>query len=739
MKMVSNSYKATMNQPVRPTSQFQARLEMLDRGVEDNSTVEQSLKAEFATSVFDKAHECDYLTFEQNYMMVGGNSLILPESNYKANGFVSSVLANDAGEFTQIPTIEVRFASVKNFVGMTYTFSKTYPKRIRLSAYLKGTLVRQAIVEPTALEYVDEHNHIPDCDKVIFEFLSMGEPYRRLRISRMVFGLVKIFSNAEILSTQHDIQVDPISSSLPSNTLVMNVLNFDKDYNPDNPHGMWEYFKNGQPLQVRYGTIVDGETEWVDSAYLYLSDAPTVRENTATFQASDTISYLTDTYYRGQYRAEGISLYDLAVDVLNDAGVSDYELPNALKTVMTCAPMPVLPHRECLQIIANAGRCVLYTDTSGKIVMRLQLNADVSISDNGHLMWANSDKTRTGGANYDYITFEPNKWKIDTNVRYIVPDDLSECRETCFVSEAMSDNRGVFREHPKLFVKYSLPVSSYQFQISFDSINEAYAPDFNVIFSKDGKIIRTAEVRGNTEVVYTVNDEVVGYTLVTIEILTTNKPNNRIRVEAIDNGRVTDFYLDYQLALSRPTVTKTEELKSVDVTVHSYIVRNSVEPLYDSGEIEVHGEERLQVSYVPSVNTVASVSGGEIVSSELYAESGFITVRADGVVQVKVDGNPLNEKQSTVSVRESKTGQICPLNNPLITDAALAQDVGMWVGSYLKNRNSYETNFRQDFRLDANDVIYFQSDFEEMIPVRITRLQYKLPGQTGAINVRRLG
>ena len=78
----------------------------------------------------------------------------------------------------------------------------------------------------------------------------------------MIFGLVKVFTNTEILSSKHDMSVDPISSTLPSNSFVMNVLNFNKDYNPDNPRGAWEYFKNGQPLRVRYGTTVNGEMEW---------------------------------------------------------------------------------------------------------------------------------------------------------------------------------------------------------------------------------------------------------------------------------------------------------------------------------------------------------------------------------------------------------------------------------------------------------------------------------------------
>lgn len=740
MKMVSNGYKATMNLPIRPTSQLQARLEMFDRGVEENSSVGQTYKAEFATSVFDKSHECDYLTFEQDYMKVGGNALILPESKYLNNGYVSSVLTDASGNFSKVPVIEVTMQETKNFVGMTYSFIKAYPTQIRVTAYLNGSQVTRFISTPDRLEYEDEYNHIPDCNKVRFEFLSMNEPYRRLRISHMVFGLVKIFTNTEILSSQHDMSVDPISSTLPSNSFVMNVLNFNKDYNPDNPRGVWEYFKNGQPLRVRYGTTVNGETEWVDSAYLYLSDAPTVRENVATFQANDAISYLTDTYYRGMYMPDGISLYDLAENVLADAGVTAYELPLGLKDVKTKAPMPVLSHRECLQIIANAGRCVLYTDVNGVIVMALQLDASVSISDNGHMPWANTDKTLVGNVNYDYITFEPNKWRVASGeTRYIVPQTAAEYRQTCFVSEAMSDNKARFSNPPKLYVRYSLPVSSYQFSIRFDSLNEDCAADFNVIFAKDDVVVKRVEVRGNTEIVYTVKDEVIGFNLVTIEMLSTSKPNHRIRVEAINNGAVTDFYLDFKLALAKPTVTRTKELKSVDVKVHSYVPRAQAESIFDSGQMEVRGETVIQASYSPSIEISAEVKGGTLISAEYYARTAFVRVRGNGIVNVVMTGKMLDETQSIVSVKENSTGDICPVDNPLITDSSVAQNVGVWVGRYLRNRNSYETNFRQDFRLDANDMIYFQSDFEERIPVRVTRVQYNLPGQTGAISVRRLG
>lgn len=738
MKVVSNKYKEVMGQIVRPTSQFQARLEMIDRSVESDATAITSHKAPFATSIFDKIHECDYLTFEQDYMKVGGNALIVPESDFLRNGYVSSVVTNSYGKFTEIPTLEFEFVSIKDFVGMTYEFAKAYPTEIRVTYYLDGKQVGQFISVPTGLEFVDEDNHIPDCNAVRFEFLGMSEPFRRLRISKMLFGLEKIFNTSDILSTDHTASVDPISSSLPYEKLTMKVTNYDKDYNPDNPHGMWEYFANGQPVRVRYGTTVDGATEWVDAAYLYISDAPTVDGKTATFMASDTISFLTNTYNRGLWRDEGISLYDLAIDVLHDAGVNSYSIPTYLQNIITYAPLPIATHRECLQLIANAGRCVLYSGKDGEVVMRLQLNADVSISDNGRYKWSSLKGIYNGGSKVDYITFEPNKWRVGTNGLYIPTEESTEYKNTGFISEEQSDGEGKFVSPPKLFVAYTLPVSSYQFSIGFDSVNETCASDFNILFTNGENLVKKVEVRGNTETVYMLNEEVIDYTLITIEIISTLRPYHRVRVESINEGKVTDFYLDFSTAMQSPTVNKSEELKCVDVTVHSYHISNEPTEIYKSTDVVIEGEKEIQVNYDASTDISATVNGGEIVSAIYYAETAFLTIRAEDSVDIIVTGKVLIDKQSIITTSVNRNGEPCPLDNPLVTDVVWAKELGEWVANYLKNRNSYETNFRQDFRLDTNDIIYIQSDFDENIPARITKLQYKLPGQQGAISVRRM-
>lgn len=65
-------------------------------------------------------------------------------------------------------------------------------------------------------------------------------------------------------------------------------------------------------------------------------------------------------------------------------------------------------------------------------------------------------------------------------------------------------------------------------------------------------------------------------------------------------------------------------------------------------------------------------------------------------------------------------------------------ELGARIKNWYAHRSIYEVNFRQDFRLEPLDIITFQTQFEENVPVMITKLQFKLPGQIGAISVRRM-
>lgn len=591
MKVVSKEYKKITNQIIRPTSLFQASLEMIDRSVESDATVITSEQTPFATGVFDKVHEGDYATFEKNFFEVGSNLRILPESNYLKNGYVSQAMSDENGDFQEssgdeyneefprgIPILEFTFRSVRNFIAMTYEFARSYPTKIRVTYYLDGKQRGQFISTPNDVNFVDAENHIYDCDRITFEFLSLSKPNQRLRIARMLFGYEKKFEMKDIISTNHTLSVDPISSSLPYEKLALKVNNLDKDYNPDNPQGTWVYFTNGQPLSIRYGVKIGDRTEWVEAGRLLLSDAPTVDRNTANFEAVDVLSTLTNVYYKGEWRAGGRSLYDLALDVLKDAGVTAYSLSESLKDVKTMSPLPMIPHRECLQLIANAGECVLYTSNQGVITLEKQTHDDAPV----------------------------------------------------------------------------------------------------------------------------------------------------------------DFYLDFGKMFDKPVVKKTEKLKSVDVSVHSLYRDAALSELCKYESVAINGEKDIQVEYDAAVDVEVTVEGGELISSTYYARTAFLKISAESDVNIRVNGYKIIDDVSVISHKVNDSGEICPMDNPLVTDTSRAKSLGEWVAEYLKARNSYDANFRQDFTLDINDVVLIKSDFEENIPARVTKLQYKLPGQQGAISVRRM-
>lgn len=86
------------------------------------------------------------------------------------------------------------------------------------------------------------------------------------------------------------------------------------------------------------------------------------------FTATDRFDNMTGKYHKGTYHPDGISLYALAEDVLTDAGVDprEYFIDPYLKKVTVQNPIPIVKHTEALQMIANAGRCIMTQDREEK-------------------------------------------------------------------------------------------------------------------------------------------------------------------------------------------------------------------------------------------------------------------------------------------------------------------------------------------------------------------------------------
>lgn len=384
MQKVSQEWKDIQNDTIVDESFVEVVLALTDPDAsEDVSSTDNGniyiSNTEQVTSEVDK-DIIPYTTLEQNLWVLDGNLKTIPKQvdNFGDCGYIANVLSNSSGVFTTEPTLIMDFSQVHSMLisGVTITWGTAYDDYatdFTVTAYNGDTIVSTKKVtnntDMKSVVYVDIVNY----DRITISVSKWCLPHRRARIAEVLVGVEKTYSKKELFSFSHTQEVDPISATLPKSEISLSIDNTDNSYDPNNLDNLSKYLIERQEIKARYGFKVNDKIEWIKCGTFYMSewDAP---QNglTATFKARDLLEFMTDKYYRGKYVPTGVSLYDLAVDVLetanlplNDDGSVKWVIDESLKDIYTVAPLPIDTYANCLQLIANAGQCVIYQDRKG--------------------------------------------------------------------------------------------------------------------------------------------------------------------------------------------------------------------------------------------------------------------------------------------------------------------------------------------------------------------------------------
>ena len=322
-----------------------------------------------------------YCTLEQNLWVLDGNRKSIPESDLGSNGYVGNELSDDVCVFSgNMPIITLNFPTVfKNLIpGITITWSPTYEEfadSFVVTAYNGTTIVASKEVignrSTKSLVMLD----IAAYDRIDIMITKWCLPYHRARIEDIFVGINRVYPKAELFGYTHSQSVDPLSTSLSKNEIQFSLNNADGEYNPFNEQGMSKYLMSRQEVKARYGLrLEDGSVEWIKGGTFYLSEWNAKQNGiTAEFTARDLLEFMSATYVE-THDLSSRTLYDLADKVLraadlplNDDGAVKWIIDESLKSIYTTAPMPEDTLANCLQLIANAGMCVLYQDRTGTL------------------------------------------------------------------------------------------------------------------------------------------------------------------------------------------------------------------------------------------------------------------------------------------------------------------------------------------------------------------------------------
>lgn len=718
MKSVSNAYKASMKAMLRNRSYVRITFGNVDTTAATDGEWESNGAAsisEFETVDYAYQYGDTYAALELNRWALDGKTLIVPTGEAVQDGFISSLMSDAEGNFSTPPVITREFSLKHIFPGLTLTFDtrqQEWPLEVTADFYLNGEVVDTQTVSITSVQTTITTT-ATEVDKVTITF-DRCLPYRRPRLENVLYGLNVQFVNKDIVSTQQKHDVDPLSRRLPTETMQFTILDYEHKYDPDNPAGIYAYVDKNSPIEIQFGyELPDGSVEWLKPDNYVLNAKPSAQNNQATFNGTGLIGSLTGTFYKSKLGSK--SLYNMAEEVLLDAGLTlteqgtnPWEIDEALKDMFTTAALPIDTHMNCLQLIAHAACCRLYTDDDNIIHIRPFGVTVIGIyngvwADSGHVWFSEWDTVDKGNtAENTYATFELNRWTLGGENQIILPD--SNAGQRGYISEAMTGADGSFSNPPVFTKTFDVPHDLPVLAIRFDTVLDEFPGSVQVKYYHDETLLDTQTVPVDSVEVYVSSNLAIECTKIEVTMIG-NLPYRRGRVTKV-YYRETDFTLDFtSIGENSQKISKIDELKSVSVARYSYTASNDTSTLYEGTTTETE----LHVEFSGLAQDVQiSVSGGTLVSSNIYARAADL-VLSSGTKTVTITGKTLTENSVVVSYPVAQSGEIDKEENPLITNDTMCQALADHVKSYLQMRNTYEASYRGNPEMEVGDIIGLQT------------------------------
>lgn len=518
-------------------------------------------------------------TFEKDYFKLDSKFKIPPTEHQIVNdniemGYWSEIISDEFGIFGDPLELELNFAEKHNSMGLTIyfdTLNNEYATEFYIGVYDDSTAIHEVYIKDNDKSRYTFIEHFKNYNKVIIIIKKWSEPFRRCKIAEIDFGIVYEYTDSELIKVDILQEIDSISQTIPSDEVVFTIDNSSKIFNPLNPRGFYEFLTKGQNVFVEMGLEVSpGLFEFVPMGKYYLnkwvSDEGAL---TSTFTARDIFDVLNDKEISESTIKQSITLYDLAEKVMLDNNIKDYKITENLRQIVTSGIYKKMSYRNFLRLIAEAGKCLIFTDNLGTVHIKEMITVNnvsfkIGISEIASL---GSAEQLTNGENqpsFNFASFEKDRWKLDGSFQ--LSSINMESVEVGWWSNQISSDNGIFKTPLKIQFTIQKEHSSKGLQIIFDEINNEHPRSISIeAYDFHGKLKFVDNVEVESANFIYQNTQLENTNKITITIDNWNIPNRRVRIievgfdVPIDNISLDNMY-------SEPKISIKTEIKAVEVT-----------------------------------------------------------------------------------------------------------------------------------------------------------------------------
>lgn len=739
MQKVSKAYKESMKSPLRERAYIMLSFGLVNQEAQAKARIEEGDFSYYSNSsnIFGESNDDTvYATLEENFTKVDGSMFFLPRRNashtYLDTGIVSEKLLSEA--IFEL-TINLNMAAT-DFKGITINFGENYPVNFDMVSS-SGQVIEYRNNTESLFTTEEVLENTTQVKLVVY---SMKNPQSRLRIYSIRFGYGLVYYNNDVMSSSLESYVSPIGADVPQIDFTVQLKNYDHYFNVDNPKSAINFLETGQEMQIHYGYQLpdSDEIEWIIGNNLLCSEWES-DDYTATIRCQDIFRNMDSEFYKGIYNRNGISYYDLAVAVLKDAGFTDYYIDPQLKNLYTKNPLPRVQHKEALQIIANACRCVLSQTRLGKIQIKSSFVPEAQASAETEAAYSNVENIMNTEVKDEYASLATNYAVADGSM-FFLPRNGVGVRNTGYVSAEISNEQCEFEKNPKVTIRQEVACMYYGARFTF---GQSLPSAFIIRTYNNGELVNTVEV-GENEIskVTVVHTELDDFDTMVVEFTKTAEPQNRIVLNNFSFGDVTEFTMTRNDMTSSPKAIKQELVKEVIVPAYSYQNGVQEESLISKEVTVAVGDITTFFVGEPSYNYRAVVD--EDASGVTILEWGnyYIKVQFNvaGTYRLEIFGYRYKIVEQYAVKSLNNRGRTIKWENPLMSDIAMATDLAEWLGDYYASGIEYEYNTRGNPELDVNDIVYQENEFHDGMKVTIYRQTLNFNQSfSGKVTARRLG
>lgn len=382
-----NLTQTDLNEPLRGLTDVDIMMFLPDKNVSfpSNAVTLNKQALSYTSNLqslleFSSLPQANIATFENNSWILDG-SFISPSEAYSGGGdsytgYISNELTDDNGDYTTNPILSVSLSAiVPNVEYLSIKFAggidTSYPKTFKIRTYGTSDLIEEHVFdmsEQTGLPLLVAEIKNSNVARVEFEFVGTVCPHRRSRLNKIMFGKAEQVEKHYLQSWKIDDKASLVADSIPTKTLTYDIINYDGDYNIDNPGNKIPKDYKDALILFTFGMEKNNLWKYAPTKTFNLTDISTTSDGVVTFSCGSLLDVLTDTYDRDIYEGKR-TIKEVMTDLLVFSGVGTDQCElNEFADYEINIPLPESPVREIIQRLAFSCGATLTVNDDNKII-----------------------------------------------------------------------------------------------------------------------------------------------------------------------------------------------------------------------------------------------------------------------------------------------------------------------------------------------------------------------------------